>query len=118
MGYLYYEADDYYNGKGEPQGKIIGLAAKGLGIKPELDTTVYRRVFSGFAPDGTPLCENAGANHRPGWDLTFSAPKSVSMLYARADEDTRKTIQEIQQQAVEALCRDRAQESLKVPNGS
>lgn len=99
---LYYENDDYYqNEKGEPQGKMIGLAAKGLGIKRELDTTVYRRVFSGFHPDGTPLCENAGANHRPGWDLTFSAPKSVSMLYARADEELRKAIQDIQQQAVE-----------------
>jgi conjugative relaxase-like TrwC/TraI family protein len=99
---LYYESDDYYqNEKGEPQGKMIGLAAKGLGIKRELDTTVYRRVFSGFHPDGTPLCENAGANHRPGWDLTFSAPKSVSMLFARADDNLRKAIQDIQQQAVE-----------------
>lgn len=98
---LYYEADDYYNGKGEPQGKMIGLATKMLGIEPELDTTVYRRVFSGFAPDGTSLCENAGANHRPGWDLTFSAPKSVSMLFARADDDLRKAIQDIQQKAVE-----------------
>ncbi|MEQ3443888.1 hypothetical protein ABMY41_20730, partial [Pseudoalteromonas sp. BZA4] len=50
---LYYENDDYYqNEKGEPQGKMIGLATKGLGIKRELDPTVYRRVFSGFAPDG------------------------------------------------------------------
>lgn len=99
---LYYENDDYYNNeKGEPQGKMIGLAAKRLGITPVLDTTVYRRIFSGFAPDGEPLCENSGANHRPGWDLTFSAPKSVSILYARADEATRKAIQDIQQQAVE-----------------
>ncbi|MEQ3444025.1 MobF family relaxase, partial [Pseudoalteromonas sp. BZA4] len=47
------------------------------------------------------LCENAGVHHRPGWDLTFSAPKSVSMLFARADDDLRKAIQEIQQKAVE-----------------
>jgi conjugative relaxase-like TrwC/TraI family protein len=97
----YYGKDSYYNGKGEPPSKMIGLVAKALNIRREYDDTVYRRVFSGFDPNGVPLCENAGANHRPGWDLTFSAPKSVSILFARSDEDTRKAIQATQQLAVE-----------------
>lgn len=101
----YYEElakDDYYTSGGEPPGKWIGLGARTLGLYSRIDTTSYRRIFNGFAPDGTPLCENAGDNHRPGWDLTFSAPKSVSMLWARADKETRKAIQDAQQHAIEA----------------
>jgi conjugative relaxase-like TrwC/TraI family protein len=46
------------------------------------------------------LCQNPGEKHRPGWDLTFNAPKSVSVLWARADEQTKTLIQEAQKQAV------------------
>lgn len=100
----YYEElakEDYYQGGGEPPGKWIGLGARAMDLTNQIDTTSYRRVFNGFSPEGKPLCENAGANHRPGWDLTFSAPKSVSMLFARADEELRKAIQDVQQHAVE-----------------
>jgi conjugative relaxase-like TrwC/TraI family protein len=100
----YYEElakEDYYQGGGEPPGKWIGLGARTIGLFSQIDTTSYRRVFNGFSPEGEPLCENAGDNHRAGWDLTFSAPKSVSMLWARADEVTRKAIQQAQQKAVE-----------------
>jgi conjugative relaxase-like TrwC/TraI family protein len=100
----YYEElakEDYYTAGGEPPGKWRGLGARTLGLPSQIDTTSYRRIFNGFGPDGTPLCENAGDNHRAGWDLTFSAPKSVSMLWARADETTRKAIQQAQQKSVE-----------------
>ena len=42
-----------------------------------------------------PLIQNAGAkSHQPGWDLTFSAPKSVSALWSQADPGSRQTIQD------------------------
>ena len=42
--------------------------------------------------------------HRPGYDLTFNAPKSVSVLWARSDQHTKQKIQEAQLRAVrEAL---------------
>lgn len=100
----YYEAlakDDYYTQGGEPPGKWIGVGARAIHLNGQIETVDYRRIFNGFAPDGTPLCENAGDKHRPGWDLTFSAPKSVSILWARTDKDTRQAIQAAQQQAVE-----------------
>lgn len=100
----YYEElarEDYYQDGGEPPGKWIGSGARTLGLTSQVDTTSYRRIFNGFSPEGEPLCENAGDSHRAGWDLTFSAPKSVSILWARADEVTRKAIQHAQQKAVE-----------------
>ena len=58
----------------------------------------------GFSPrDNHPLVQNAGRdNHRAGWDLTFSAPKSVSILWSQLDEPRRAVLQALQQRAVEA----------------
>ncbi len=47
--------------------------------------------------------QNAGRKKRqPGWDLTFSAPKSVSVLWSQADPEIRKFIQEAHDAAVKA----------------
>ncbi|EOG8302635.1 MobF family relaxase [Yersinia enterocolitica] len=100
----YYEnlaQEDYYTDGGEPLGQWVGQGARDLNLGKQVESADYRKIFNGFGPDGTPLCENAGENHRHGWDLTFSAPKSVSILWARADETTRTNIQTIQQLAVE-----------------
>tara|TARA_Y100001937_G_scaffold89915_1_gene121611 strand:+ start:6268 stop:8838 length:2571 start_codon:yes stop_codon:yes gene_type:complete len=100
----YYEElakEDYYTQGGEPPGKWIGRGARALMLSSTIETVDYRRIFNGFGPDGKKLCENAGDDHRPGWDVTFSAPKSVSILWARANEEVRKTIQAAQQSAVE-----------------
>lgn len=100
----YYEElakEDYYTGGGEPQGKWIGLGARVLELSEYIENKDYRLIFKGYNSSGVPLCENAGENHRAGWDLTFSAPKSVSILWARADEKLQKSIQSAQQQAVE-----------------
>lgn len=99
----YYEdlaKEDYYTKGGEPPGKWIGRCALSLGLRNEIDTRSYRRIFNGYSPYGEKLCKNAGDNHRPGWDVTFSAPKSVSVLWARADTDLRQAIQDAQQEAV------------------
>ena len=96
--------DDYYTSGGEPKGQWAGLGARCLGLTDIVDTKDYRHVFRGYAPDGTPLCENHGDKHRAGWDLTFSAPKSLSLVWALSDEKGRQNIQAGQLKAVkEAL---------------
>ena len=77
--------EDYYISGGEPKGNWAGLGARCLGLTDNVDTKDYRNVFRGYAPDGTPLCENHGNKHRAGWDLTFSAPKSLSLVWALSD---------------------------------
>ncbi|HEL9812700.1 TPA: conjugative relaxase, partial [Klebsiella pneumoniae] len=46
------------------------------------DKQVFTELLQGKLPDGSDLTRiQDGVNkHRPGYDLTFSAPKSVSML--------------------------------------
>jgi conjugative relaxase-like TrwC/TraI family protein len=42
------------------------------------------------------------AEHRSGWDLTFSAPKSVSVYWGLSDPATRRKVESAQLQAVRA----------------
>lgn len=98
-------SEDYYNSGGEPAGVWSGLGAKALELSGKVKMEDYRNVFRGFSPNGDPLCENAGDHHRAGWDLTFSAPKSVSILWARSDVETQTQLQEAQLKATQQAVR-------------
>jgi conjugative relaxase-like TrwC/TraI family protein len=76
--------DDYYLRAGEAVGIWFGEGAQALGIAGPVDPVVYKRLIAGFSPDGsTAYFKNSGTeSRRAGFDLTFSAPKSVSELWA------------------------------------
>ena len=100
--YASLSAEDYYHKGGEPPGIWHGEGAKELGLSGLVDKDEFLKLCDGFALDGDPLTQNAGReSHRAGWDLTFSAPKSVSVLWSQADEETRHKIQEAQLKAVQ-----------------
>lgn len=100
IGY-YLEENDYYLSDEEVTGIWIGKGAIALGLSGLLTESDYRKLMQGYAQDGkTPLCATPGEDHRPGWDLTFSAPKSVSLVWATADEALRERISEAQLIAV------------------
>ena len=95
-------SEDYYHDGGEPPGQWTGRGAEAFGLTGQVDKEQFLNLCEGFSPLGTTqLVQNAGAeNHRAGWDLTFSAPKSVSVLWSQADEATPKEIQTAQFEAV------------------
>ncbi len=68
---------------------LFGLADGGA-----VDARDFRRLYHGFDPlSGEALVRNAGSEKRcPGLDITFSADKSVSALWAIAGEDLRDEI--------------------------
>lgn len=87
--------EDYYLDGGEPNGVWAGKASKLLDLTGDVETESYINVMHGFTPDKQyKLCQNAGSNRRYGWDLTFSAPKSVSAVWARANNDLKLKIQQ------------------------
>jgi conjugative relaxase-like TrwC/TraI family protein len=87
--------DDYYLDGGEPNGIWAGKASKLLDLTGNVHTESYINVMHGFTPDKQyKLCQNAGSDRRYGWDLTFSAPKSVSAVWARAENDLKSKIQQ------------------------
>ena len=88
--------NEYYTAGEEPDGvwfnphALFGLADGG-----KVDSSDFHRLYNGFAPDtGAKLTQNAGSERRSaGLDLTFSADKSVSALWAIADPELRSEIE-------------------------
>lgn len=92
--YLDLAQEDYYLKGGEPTGWWWGEGAESLGLRGCVERVELERLLIGLSPDGEKLTQNSGRpGRRPGWDLTFSAPKSVSVFWSQADPETRLAIQ-------------------------
>ena len=83
--------DDYYTGAGEAPGRWAGAGATRLGLHGEVGGDDLRAVLAGIAPATGGLSPNEEPirphpRRVPGFDLTFKAPKSVSVLYAVTDD--------------------------------
>ncbi len=78
----YYEADDYYAGDGLSPSEWQGAGADALGLSGEVERDQFREMLDGKMPDGQQLgtVRDGEVQHRPGWDVTMSAPKSVSIM--------------------------------------
>ena len=78
-------AEDYYSGEGEAEGYWLGDAAADLGLEGKVDADQLVAMLTGRNPvTGEPLGLKSapGREPVPGFDLTFSAPKSVSLTWA------------------------------------
>ncbi|MCY3830197.1 MAG: relaxase domain-containing protein [Rhodospirillaceae bacterium] len=87
QGASYYERDGYY-AKDSPEhlaaSAWAGKGAAELDLRGPVDPETFKAVLEGEVPDGSGkrLGRRMGdgeIRHRPGRDLTFSAPKSVSL---------------------------------------
>ncbi len=78
----YYEADDYYADGGISPSEWQGEGAKAMGLAGEVGRETFRAMLDGTLPDGQQLgtMREGKLQHRPGWDVTLSAPKSVSIM--------------------------------------
>ena len=76
----YFAADNYYAAAdADRSGQWIGRGAEMLGLEERVEAKVFDALLRGELPDGTRV-GNPGQPHRPGTDLTFSLPKSWSLL--------------------------------------
>ena len=81
----YYEKDGYY-AKDDPEHRDAsfwhGAAARDAGLRGHVLPDEFEDVLAGWVP-GTETrlgrLREGEHDHRPGWDITFSAPKSVSL---------------------------------------
>lgn len=83
--------DDYYSGSGEAAGWWAGTGANVLGLDGEVAGDDLRAVLAGIQPGTGGLSPNGETirphpRRVPGFDLTFKAPKSASVLYAISDD--------------------------------
>jgi conjugative relaxase-like TrwC/TraI family protein len=87
--YIELAQKDYYTAQGNAPGAWFGRGAAKLGLTGEVDSQAYAQLLWGRSPDGRrELVQNAGdAQRQTAWVLTFSAPKSVSVLWALGSDD-------------------------------
>ena len=94
--------EDYYSGEGEEAGQWLGDAAAELGLSGAVEADQLVAMLTGINPaTGEPLGLRAGPSV-PGFDLTFSAPKSVSLTWALGDAKTAAEVKAAHLRSVEA----------------
>ena len=105
--YLELARQDYYNSQGAEPGRWFGTGAARLGLRGTVQTKAYENSLWGRSADGKHrLVQNADdPDRQTAWDLTLSAPKSVSVLWASAPEDVREAIERAHRHAVETALR-------------
>ncbi|MCY3701507.1 MAG: conjugative relaxase [Rhodospirillales bacterium] len=123
QGASYYERDGYY-AKDDPAhreaSRWAGKGAEALGLSGPVDPDVFRQILEGKVPDGPRLGrrgQDGEIQHRPGRDVTLSAPKSVSLLAMVGGDDhivdahdqaVGKTLTWIEEHAVQTRVQDKA----------
>lgn len=98
--------DDYYAGHGEAPGRWAGRMASELGLAGELDRDDHAALVDARAPGADEsFVKRDGRSKVLAYDLTFSAPKSVSVLFAVADDELSSTLVDAHEAAAAAaLC--------------
>ena len=123
QGVTYYERDGYY-AKGDPEHKAgsawAGKGAEELGLSGEVDPDTFKAILEGKVPDGEGrqlgrINREGNVEHRPGRDVTLSAPKSVSLvaliggdkrIVEAHDRAVGRTVDWIEGNAVETRLKD------------
>jgi len=122
---LYYEqqvaggAEDYYAGKGEAPGRWSGRGAGLLGLGGELDAKQLASMFDARHPvTGERLAVRGERATTAGIDMTFSAPKSVSVLFAVGDDELAAALVDAHEEAVAAAVEYMEEQACRVRRGS
>lgn len=93
--------DDYYSGKGEAPGEWAGEGAADLELSGQVDGEAFSSLLAGENPaTGEALRSGRGGGKVAAYDLTFSAPKSVSVLFAIGDRETSVALRDAHEEAV------------------
>ena len=92
--------EDYYLSAGEAPGRWAGRLADRLGLTGTVDADPLRAVLAGHDPTGTYKLRSTTAS-LPGYDLTLSAPKSVSLIWGLGDAETARAVVAAHERAVD-----------------
>lgn len=96
--------DDYYSGRGESPGQWTGAGAKALGLTGRVSADQFNALIAGNDPTA-PQTRLRSSREDPkvaALDLTFSAPKSVSVLFAIAPQSVSGELVACHEEAVAA----------------
>lgn len=110
LSYFTENIDNNYYMKEKGYGRWFGDTAKTLGLSEIIEKETLEKILNGQDKDGNKLVNiknKNGERVRAGLDLTFSAPKSVSialeMAKAYGDEELANAIKNAHEKAVEKI---------------
>jgi conjugative relaxase-like TrwC/TraI family protein len=110
--------DDYYSGRGESPGRWTGAGAETLRLGGRVDDDGFMALMDGCDPGtGDRLKRVGGRSKVAAFDLTFSAPKSVSVLFAIGEPALAGALVEAHESAVDAAVRYLEREACRVRRG-
>src|SRR5579884_973546 len=96
--------EDYYLSTDERPGLWWGGGARELGLAGEGSPEEFHALMDGLDPrSGEPLGRRLRADGVRGFDLTFSAPKSVSVLSALCGGQVEREVVAAHDEAVRAV---------------
>ena len=85
----YYTNDNYYTADAAQESSLwVGEGSEKAGLSGAVEIDAFKAILDGQMPDGTVLGTGGkDGNRAVGFDMTFSAPKTLSMLaYVGGDE--------------------------------
>jgi conjugative relaxase-like TrwC/TraI family protein len=96
---------NYYLQSGEPRGVWLGDGARRLGLAGNVDEDAFLALMAGTDPrrPDRPLGRRYDETSARGFDVTCSAPKSVSVLFALGADDTCRQVIAAHDAAVAAV---------------
>lgn len=114
----YYTKDNYYTADAAQETSLwAGDGAEKAGLAGEVGIEEFRAILDGKMPDGTELGAGNG-RHRAGFDLTFSAPKTLSMLaYIGGDERLLEANMNATKATIAWVEKNLAETRMKGPDG-
>src|SRR5947209_2563636 len=102
------DMEAYFLGAGEAPGRWVGAGAADLGLGGVVEDGQLARLFDQGChpvtgvPLGVPYPTNTNRARVTGYSLTFSAPKTVSVLWALGGEQVRDQVRAAHDAAVDA----------------
>jgi conjugative relaxase-like TrwC/TraI family protein len=92
--------EEYYAGGAKARCEWMGAGARQLELVGAVDGEHLRVVLEGLDSDGRPLRDSACAVRVAGYDLTFSAPESVRVLFGLGDPGMEQAVRAAHDRAV------------------
>ena len=104
QGANYFKQENYYSQEeAKEQSQWFGKGAAQFGLSGHVESEAFKNLLHGESPDGKKTLSGKKINpkkHRAGYDLTFSAPKSVSLAVLMGGH---KQLEEAHRRAVERV---------------
>jgi conjugative relaxase-like TrwC/TraI family protein len=109
--------EEYYLGAGEAKGRWRASSQSLLRLNGEVRGDELRAVLAGEDPASGAELVSGACRKVQGFDLTFSAPKSVSLLHALGDRDTSRAVVAAHERAVDAALGWLEREACRIRRG-